>query len=84
MTDKTGGHQALRRATALAIAVTVAVLAAACSGGNARSSDGSSGLADCLTAARCYSPSQLRVAYGIQPLLDDGIDGHPGSARVRP
>jgi subtilase family serine protease len=23
----------------------------------------------------CYSPYQLRVAYGIQPLLDSGIDG---------
>ena len=23
----------------------------------------------------CYSPHQLRVAYGIQPLLDSGIDG---------
>jgi subtilase family serine protease len=30
---------------------------------------------DCLTQALCYAPRQLRVAYGIQPLLDDGIDG---------
>jgi DNA-binding PadR family transcriptional regulator len=33
------------------------------------------GLADCLTQARCYAPHQFRVAYGIQPLLDAGIDG---------
>lgn len=31
--------------------------------------------ADCLTASRCYAPRQFRVAYGIQPLLDRGIDG---------
>ncbi|HEY6313176.1 MAG TPA: S53 family peptidase [Streptosporangiaceae bacterium] len=30
---------------------------------------------DCLTASRCYAPRQFRVAYGIQPLLDRGIDG---------
>jgi subtilase family serine protease len=30
---------------------------------------------DCLTQALCYAPRQFRVAYGIQPLLDDGIDG---------
>jgi subtilase family serine protease len=39
------------------------------------SSAGSSGLPDCLTASRCYAPHQFRVAYGIQPLLDHGIDG---------
>jgi subtilase family serine protease len=31
--------------------------------------------ADCLTASRCYAPRQFRVAYGILPLLDRGIDG---------
>jgi subtilase family serine protease len=30
---------------------------------------------ECLTASRCYAPPQFRVAYGIQPLLDRGIDG---------
>jgi subtilase family serine protease len=35
----------------------------------------SHGLADCLTASRCYAPRQFRVAYRIQPLLDAGIDG---------
>lgn len=33
--------------------------------------------ADCLTSRPpCYTPQQLRVAYGIQPLLDRGITGH--------
>jgi subtilase family serine protease len=31
--------------------------------------------ADCLTASLCYAPRQFRVAYGIAPLLDRGIDG---------
>ncbi len=32
--------------------------------------------ADCLTSQPpCYTPSQLRIAYGIQPLLDRGITG---------
>ena len=31
--------------------------------------------ADCLTASQCYAPRQFLVAYGIQPLLDRGIDG---------
>ncbi len=30
---------------------------------------------DCLNASLCYAPRQIRVAYGIQPLLDRGIDG---------
>jgi len=31
---------------------------------------------DCLAARpACYTPRQFRVAYGIQPLLDRGIDG---------
>jgi subtilase family serine protease len=33
-------------------------------------------VADCLTLrSPCYTPRQLRVAYGIQPLLDRGITG---------
>ena len=30
---------------------------------------------DCPGSLPCYTPRQLRVAYGIQPLLDRGIDG---------
>lgn len=30
---------------------------------------------DCDSLATCYTPWQLREAYGIQPLLDRGIDG---------
>jgi subtilase family serine protease len=31
--------------------------------------------ADCLTVSECYAPRQFLAAYGIQPLLDRGIDG---------
>jgi subtilase family serine protease len=30
---------------------------------------------DCLTVSGCYAPRQFLAAYGIQPLLDRGIDG---------
>jgi subtilase family serine protease len=30
---------------------------------------------NCLAVSACYAPRQFRVAYGIQPLLDRGIDG---------
>jgi subtilase family serine protease len=32
-------------------------------------------VSNCLTQALCYAPRQFRVAYGIQPLLNHGIDG---------
>jgi subtilase family serine protease len=28
-----------------------------------------------FTAFRCYGPDQIRAAYGVQPLLDAGVDG---------
>ncbi len=33
------------------------------------------GPADCISTATCYTPQQLEVAYGIQPLLQRGTDG---------
>ncbi|HTW07042.1 MAG TPA: hypothetical protein VME46_06020, partial [Acidimicrobiales bacterium] len=35
----------------------------------------SSGPADCISTATCYSPEQLEVAYGVKPLLERGFDG---------
>jgi subtilase family serine protease len=77
-----GGHRN-RRAGALAAVAAVAALTTACSGSSTPSSAGSRpstpasshGLVDCLTASRCYAPRQFRVAYGIQQLLDHGVDG---------
>src|SRR2546423_15709474 len=34
-----------------------------------------SSTADCDSVATCYTPQQLEVAYGVQPLLRRGIDG---------
>src|SRR5450755_3082890 len=34
-----------------------------------------SSTADCDSAATCYTPQQLEVAYGVQPLLQRGING---------
>jgi subtilase family serine protease len=83
MNNVTGGHRNRRRAGALAAAAAVAVLATACTGSSAPSAASPTaaapasppGLADCLTASRCFAPRQFRVAYGIQPLLDAGTDG---------
>jgi subtilase family serine protease len=33
-------------------------------------------------ASSCYAPHQFRVAYGIQPLLDSGIDGRGETVTV--
>lgn len=33
-------------------------------------------------SAPCYTPQQFRVAYGIQPLLDSGIDGRGETVTV--
>jgi subtilase family serine protease len=39
--------------------------------------------ADCNSLTTCYTPQQLRVAYGIKPLLDRGINGR-GESVVLP
>jgi subtilase family serine protease len=74
-----------RRAHLLAVALPLgAVLVAGCTGGSGHPAPATpratasalSTANDCLIPpATCYTPSQFRVAYGIQPLLDRGIDG---------
>jgi subtilase family serine protease len=59
------GTRGLRRAAAVTAAV--AVLA-----GCGAVSRAAPAVAGCLT---CYTPQQIRVAYGIQPLLDRGVTG---------
>jgi len=63
--------------------VATATLAAACSSGGGvpqshttSAAGGSAGsAADCTSVATCYTPQQLEVAYGVRPLLEQGIDG---------
>ena len=67
----------LRAAAGLA-AAAVLIAAGGCSSpaGRARAAAPTGpAVADCLTQALCYAPRQVRVAYGIQPLLNAGIDG---------
>jgi subtilase family serine protease len=64
--------------TSLVAAAAVAILVTACGGGSARTSTtATKGVAavDCLTASQCYAPRQLETAYGVEPLLEHGIDG---------
>ena len=54
-------------------AATLAVAASSSVGGaRARSARET---ANCISAATCYTPHQFQVAYGVQPLLQHGIDG---------
>ena len=73
-----------RRAHLLAFALPLgAVLVAGCTGSSGArpatpraTASPLSAASDCFVSpAACYTPSQFRVAYGIQPLLDSGIDG---------
>ena len=60
--------------------VGVLIAAGGCSAGASRATATASArapagaVADCLPA-RCYAPHQFRMAYGVQPLLNRGING---------
>ncbi len=58
------------------IVVSAATLAVAASSsiGGARARSASEP-ANCISAATCYTPHQFQVAYGVEPLLQHGIDG---------
>jgi len=73
-----------RRARLLAVAALLSVvLAAGCAGSSGSTattvpvgSAPSAAASGCLLhPGSCYAPHLFRVAYGIQPLLDKGIDG---------
>jgi subtilase family serine protease len=80
-----------RRALLPAAALLTGTLVAGCTGSSgppaAKStahSAQSSAVSGCWLppTASCYAPSQFRVAYGIQPLLDSGIDGRGETVTV--
>jgi subtilase family serine protease len=62
-------------AAALAIVAATTLTAAGSPGVRRPQAGPSSGTADCNSVTTCYTPQQLEVAYGIQPLLRRGIDG---------
>jgi subtilase family serine protease len=70
------------RVVAAGMAVTGMLLAACGSGpaagrtaGTVSASQPVGKTGDCDSLTTCYTPHQLQVAYGIQPLLNRGIDG---------
>ncbi len=78
---RTGVARNRRRRTAPGLAAMAMLLAAAGSavaaGGPAAASASRTGggTADCDSLTTCYTPEQIRVAYGIQPLTSRGFDG---------
>ena len=63
-------------ATALSLLIAATTLAAASSTRvGAPSPWAMSATADCISVNSCYTPQQLEVAYGVEPLLQRGIDG---------
>ncbi len=65
-----------RWATRVSLAVAVAVLVAGCGSSSSLSPLSGPGRApNCRNHPGCLSPEQLRVAYGITPLLAHGING---------
>jgi subtilase family serine protease len=65
--------------TAAGLAAAALVASAGLTGASARAAVATptvKPVQDCLLPpATCYSPTNFRTAYGIQPLLDHGIDG---------
>jgi subtilase family serine protease len=72
----------LASAAVLCVVATL-TLATACSSSVSRPQAGpasgtarsTSGPVDCSPVGVCYTPQQLEAAYGVQPLLQQGIDG---------
>ena len=65
----------------IAVAAITLLLVVGCGDGSAApaahksASAASSAPLDCDSATTCYTPHQIEVAYGIRPLLRNGIDG---------
>ena len=65
-------------ASAAALSLLVAVSSVAPAGSSTKAvlqAGTTSGTADCESVTTCYTPQQLEVAYGVNPLLQRGIDG---------
>jgi subtilase family serine protease len=61
--------------TLAACAPAIAGQASGSTAGTGPASQAAGAVADCLKSPDCYAPRQFRMAYGIQALLDRGIDG---------
>ena len=68
-------HLLVAGAAALSVLATTSLVAAGSSSVGRPHAGPSTGTADCVSMDTCYTPRQLEVAYGVQPLLQHGIDG---------
>jgi subtilase family serine protease len=64
-------------AGAAALSMVAATTLAAAHSSNVKRAQAAAanGTASCISMATCYAPRQLEVAYGVEPLLQRGIDG---------
>jgi subtilase family serine protease len=65
-------------ATAAAVLLVITITACGANhpaAGRSSAAPPVTGDAACDSLATCYSPAQIRVAYGVQPMTDRGIDG---------
>jgi subtilase family serine protease len=68
-------HFLVASAAAISLVAATTLTAAGASSLGKPQAGPTSGTADCSSLATCYTPQQLEVAYGVQPLLKSGIDG---------
>jgi subtilase family serine protease len=85
------GDHVIRRSWRTVVPAGLVVLAAVClpipvaagAVGPASAAQPAGGTGDCDSVAACYTPRQIRVAYGIQPLTSRGFTGR-GETVVMP
>src|SRR5215831_8717311 len=72
-----GVRRSLFAGALVCLAVLAATTVAATGFSSVSRTQGASSVsaADCVAAHTCYTPQQLEIAYGVQPLLEHGIDG---------
>ncbi len=68
-------HFLVVSAAAISLVAATTLTAAASSSARRPQPGPTSGTAECNSVTTCYTPQQLEVAYGVQPLLKSGTDG---------
>ena len=72
-TRRAAGRWAVAASSLAIVASGLCLASASTASGSTGRKVGATG--DCNSIATCYTPQQLQVAYGIEPLLARGIDG---------
>jgi subtilase family serine protease len=68
-------HFLVASAAAISLVAATTLTAAGASSLGKPQAGPTSGTAECNSVTTCYTPQQLEVAYGVQPLLKSGTDG---------